>query len=234
MSEKINIKLSDQRSEEDMLMESILIPELDQLYADVLSFRSTESYRGLLKFVAKFPHMAAYNAMLLYMQYPGCQYALSAYEWRIKFQRSINPGATPLIILRTFGPISFVFDISDTKGKDVPDTVINPLKASGHVNEAMMEQLIRNLLREGIRFSMVDHAGGSGGLIAFAKIPEEVITIGQKKGKPVRIRTMFEIVVNSNSNLPSHYATILHELGHFYCGHCPQPKATWHRVGGGG
>lgn len=209
------------------MMENTLIPELDQLYSDVLGFKSTKSYRGLLDFVVKFPHIAPYNAILLYLQYPGCRYALSANEWRWKFNRTVKPGSTPLIILRTFGPVSFVFDIGSTEGEDVPESILNPLKASGYVTEGMMEQLVRNLTREGIRFSMVDHAGGNGGLIAFGAIPETIIRLGTKNGKSVRIRTLFEIVVNSNSNLPSRYATILHELGHFYCGHCPHPKANW-------
>ncbi len=114
------------------------IPELDMLYQDVLSYRSSQAFKGMMNFIKDFPHIAPYNAMLLHMQFPGCQLALTAYEWKRHFNRYVNLGARPLIILRTFGPISFVFDISDTGGDPVPDKVLHPYRTKGNVTKLIM------------------------------------------------------------------------------------------------
>ena len=82
-------------------MQQTMIPELDKLYSDVLSYRSSEAFKGMMDFVKKFPHIAPFNAMLLYMQFPGCQFALTAYEWIRHYIRYFKLGARPLIILRT-------------------------------------------------------------------------------------------------------------------------------------
>lgn len=204
----------------------IIVPELDKLYQSVLAYRSSKAFKEMIDFVKDFPDIAPFNAMLLHMQFPGCQLALTPGDWWWKYHRSVKLGARPLIIMRTFGPVSFVFDISDTEGDPVPDYALHPFRTIGDVKEHMMDALIGNMLKEGIRFSKGDQAAFSGGFIAYNGIPEKIIRIQHGKNG-VNIRTIFEIVVNKNSELPVQFATILHELGHFYCGHCPNEKATW-------
>lgn len=210
----------------DKHMQPNTTPELDKLYQDVLAYRSSEAFKGMMNFIKNFPHIAPYNAMLLHMQFPGCQLALTAEDWRRHFKRFVNLGARPLIIMRTFGPISFVFDISDTEGDPVPDSVLHPFRTKGAVTKQMMNALTHNMLGEGIRFSEGDQAAFSGGFIAYGGIPEKVVEI-QDRGRKVNIWTVFEIVVNKNNELPVQFATLLHELGHFYCGHCPNKRAKW-------
>lgn len=207
-------------------MQQITIPELDKLYSDVLSYRSSKAFTGMLEFVKKFPGVAPYNAMLLHMQYPGCQLALTAEDWAIKYGRSVKLNARPLIILRTFGPISFVFDINDTEGKEVPENVLHPIRAVGVVTMNMMNKVVFNMLREGVRYSQGDHSSYSGGFIAYDGIPEKVYQI-HDGGKTIKFWTIFEIVVNKNNDLPSQFATLLHELGHYYTGHTRNPRAKW-------
>ena len=209
-----------------MSMQQTMIPELDKLYSDVLSYRSSKAFTGMLEFVKKFPGVAPYNAMLLHMQYPGCQLALTAEDWVLKYGRVVKLNARPLIILRTFGPISFVFDINDTEGKEVPESVLHPYKAVGVVTQNMMNMVILNMLREGVRYSQGDHSSYSGGYIAYDGIPAKVFQL-RDGGKIVKIWTIFEIVVNKNDDLPLQFATLLHELGHYYCGHTRNPRAKW-------
>ncbi|OQB20415.1 MAG: hypothetical protein BWY11_02434 [Firmicutes bacterium ADurb.Bin182] len=207
-------------------MDSNQIPELDKLYRDVSSYRNSNAYKELLNFVKRFPKLAPYNAMLIYMQYPGCQYAATAYEWE-RFGRYVNLDARPLVILRTFGPVSFVFDVNDTTGTDLPEDVLNPLKVKGEITEAMFKHLTSNMLNEGVRYSFADQGSGSGGLIRYGGIPEIIYEIKHVNANSINIRTIFEIVLNKNQTQETNYATILHELGHMYCGHCPHPKAKW-------
>jgi len=74
--------------------------------------------------------------MLLHVQNPGIRYALRAPLWEKKFSRRVKPGAHPYVVLRTMGPLAFVFDVSDTEARDgfappLPALVENPFPARG-------------------------------------------------------------------------------------------------------
>lgn len=50
------------------------IPELDRLFQDVRSYRSSKNYMELLDFIKRFRNIAPYNAMLIRIQKPGSKY----------------------------------------------------------------------------------------------------------------------------------------------------------------
>ncbi|MBK7442542.1 MAG: hypothetical protein IPI65_13570 [Bacteroidetes bacterium] len=45
---------------------------------------------------------------------------LSAEKWK-KYRRTIKKNARPLLILMPFGPVEFVYDITDTEGDEIPE-----------------------------------------------------------------------------------------------------------------
>lgn len=96
------------------------IPELDKLFQDVREYRSSKNYMELLDFIKRFRNIAPYNAMLIHIQKPGSKYIASAKDWYARFGRRPKPGARPLIILWTFGPVSFVYELEDTEGEEFP------------------------------------------------------------------------------------------------------------------
>lgn len=202
------------------------IPELDMLYQEVESYSSTQAYKDLLLFVKKFPDIAPYNALLIHIQNPGCAYALSARNWRQKYNRRVKPGAKPLVILQTFGPVSFVFDINETEGEAIPENILRPLTARGNVSKHRYDALVQNLFKEGIRLRETSYGSHLGGMIV-SGVEQREHTIPVSPKKDAIVRTIFEIVLNSNHDLPTKFATILHELGHYYCGHCYNKKASW-------
>lgn len=80
-------------------MKNKSVPELDKLFNEIGTYRKSDELKELFEFVKKFSHTAPYNAMLLHIQKPGSQYVASAAEWENKFNRTIKPGARPLVIL---------------------------------------------------------------------------------------------------------------------------------------
>ena len=98
--------------------------ELDQLFLEVGTYRDATDYMELLKFVRRFRKMKPYNAMLLHVQKPGSTFVASASDWWKQFQRKPKPDARPLVILRPFGPVAFVYELSDDEiiRGDVPMT----------------------------------------------------------------------------------------------------------------
>ena len=207
-------------------MDSKNIPELDRLFTEIGTYRKSDELKKLYQFVKKFPHIAPYNAMLLHIQKPGSNYVASFVEWKHSFNRTVKPGSRPLVILRPFGPVAFVFELSDTVGEDpFPKELLNPFSVVGEVPESSYDQLVDNMKCDGIKYDETDHGTGSAGSIQISKLGE-VITLVRPR-KTVEIRAHYVMLVNRNHPLETRFATILHELAHLYCGHLGAPDPNW-------
>lgn len=76
------------------------IPEIDQLFVQLQTFRETNNFYKIIKSVAALYNFSAYNAALIHLQKPGAIFAATATKWEKKFNRYIKPNARPLIILK--------------------------------------------------------------------------------------------------------------------------------------
>src|SRR5206468_5834001 len=88
---------------------------LDDLITRALAYRTGPELKALFDFMRRFRHIAPYNAMLLHVQNPGIGYALQPRFWARDYHRRVRPGARPYVILQPFGPVAFVFELSDTE-----------------------------------------------------------------------------------------------------------------------
>jgi hypothetical protein len=207
-------------------MENKSLPELDKLFYEIGTYRESHEIKMLFDFVKKFPHIAPYNAMLLHIQKPGSQYVASAVEWQRRFNRIVNPGARPLVILRPFGPVSFVFDLGDTTGEDpFPEKLLNPFKVKGSIKKTVFNNLLSNLKRDGILYCETEHGTSSAGFIQTNHSNTKSKIIHGKKEYLVNI--LYNMVINRKHPIETKFATILHELGHLYCGHLGTPNPKW-------
>ena len=159
--------------------------------------------------------MAPFNAMLLHVQKPGSQFVTSAEEWRNKYGRTIKPGARPLIILQPFGPVAFVYEYNDTIGPPLPDSVVAPFKTNRVITQKQLHRLVDNIKADGIGTWHNNYGTNRAGQIQWH--PEtEILTTADRK---YDVKSHFTIVYNDNLSDTEVYTTILHELGHLYCGH---------------
>ncbi|MBQ7704038.1 MAG: hypothetical protein IJT73_01210 [Selenomonadaceae bacterium] len=207
------------------------VQEIDELYNNVKRFRSTAFSRDLLNFIAKFPFIAPYNAMLIFMQKPGSKYVATAKVWKERFGRVPKPEARPLIIMKLFGPVSFVFEISDTEGKDVPEEILNPFKASGSLQGKIFFNLREGLTKEAIEYHEQNYGTQKAGHIQRIQRldrPKKMFLGKNQKGTPIYLISNFAIVVNENLDELEKAATIFHELGYYFCGHLPMPNNIKH------
>ncbi len=207
-------------------MKTKSIPELDKLFIEIGTYRKSSEFKELLDFIKKFPHIAPYNAMLIHIQKPGSQYVASANEWSRRFKRFINPGARPLVILRPFGPVAFVFELGDTHGNSpFPSELLNPFRVEGEIHDGIFNNLIKNLKTDGISYTEADHGTSSAGFIQINQSKhEEKIT---RTNKEIWVKILYNMVVNRTHPKETRFATILHELGHIYCGHLGTPNQKW-------
>lgn len=200
-------------------------PEIDRLYDEVLDYRKTTDFKELLAFVSKFRHVAPYNAMLIHIQKPGSTYVASAADWNFRFNRRVKAGARPLLILKPFGPVSFVFEYNDTEGDPLPDDLVRPFKNNAPVNESQLNRLIKGAGYDGIDVGWQQYGTSRAGQIEFS---EHSSTLRfQLRERVYSILSNYSIVLNENISCSEQFTTMLHELGHFYCGHINLNNMKW-------
>lgn len=187
---------------------------LDDLIKRALAYRTGAELQELLTFSRRFPHMAPYNAMLLHVQNPGICYALRAAMWEKSFGRRVKPGARPYVILRTMGPVEFVFDVSDTEPIDpardrVPALVTNPFPAKGKPPRLALKRLTTACAKVSIQVVWQDLASNLAGDVR-----------RDPKGT-----AEFYLRLNLKHSDAQQLGTLSHELAHVFCGHLGLDRA---------
>ena len=173
-------------------------------------------YRGLLDYVSRFRRYSAYNCFLVRVQRPTVGYVATPSDWMREFRRRVKPDARPLVMLRPFGPVMFVYDIADTEGTPAPPNLMNPFDAQGELDPAVWSNTVGNCERDRIRVIGRVMSKTSAGLARCTVAP------GPKQVPK------FEVIYNKNQKRVEAYCTLVHELAHIYLGHsCGHPKRKW-------
>ena len=176
---------------------------LARMLDDAAAYQCGAHYRDLLRFVARMRRFSPYNALLLHRQKPGLGFAATARDWLKRWRRTVKPDARPLVVLKPFGPVAFVYDVLDTEA--LPDAPELPrdafaFPATGEVGAPLLAAVMAAVERGGIQIVEVDAGDGRGGSIAAAA------------GR-------YTLRVNRNHPRATRFATIAHELAHLYLGH---------------
>ena len=179
---------------------------LDQLLDDVRNLKSRSNIVKLCEMTVRMRRHAPFNVMLIYLQRPNVTHVQSAADWRA-LGRFPKAEALPIVILRVFGPVEFVFDVADTEGKPIPEQLElgnlggNPFGADGSLSGEVLKSFIGKCGRFHIRVVELD---------------ERIM----KAGHAQRIaRDIFEIELNINHRTEQKFCTLCHELAHIFCGH---------------
>lgn len=181
---------------------------IDQLITDTRLYDSARTVKELLDFTARLRHLAPFNAMLLHIQKPGLSFAARANDWWNRFRRRPKLYARPLVVLRNFGPVEFVYDILDTDGEPLPDAAFS-FPTAGAVPSGWMASAEGRLSRIAIQIGWLDHGDYTAGHARQLK----------PYGDKDRVE-WFEVGVNRNHEAPVQLVTLAHELTHIYLGHC--------------
>ena len=205
---------------------------IDDLVSDALRYRSSADYRELLEFMARFRRQKPFNALLLHAQRPGARFVAPAHRWREKYERQVRPGETPLVALQPFGPVMFVYDVSQTEPMGdhaLPDRFANAFAMPPLQNvEKALPRLIENAKADGVRVSYgaagADHAGH---ITAVIEGRTQDVVVNRRLMTSVAVPVRYELVLNRGHSPTEQLATLAHELGHLYCGHLGTPDHTW-------
>lgn len=185
---------------------------IEQLIAETALYRTSKNLAELLEFVSKFRSFAPFNAMLLHIQKPGLTHAATARDWIKRFGRRPQAHARPLLILRSMGPVDFVFDVLDTEGKPLPIDAF-AFATLGQLDELRFAELTSGFSKEKIELLRLDAGDGSAGWIKF------IARSDTANGKH-----SYQLAYNCNHSPATRFVTLAHELAHLFLGHLGADK----------
>lgn len=198
---------------------------IDELFATVQDYASTDKFRELLRFTAHFKKYAPYNAMLIHIQNPGARYVLPARSWQ-KYNRVVINDRRPIIILWPFSPIYCVYDVGDTmvmpgRNDRFPKELAKPYDGDPdkQVEVWRFRKLVDNLKYWGIVYEEMKTAESYSGKLEVGRDNDPDIVFAKEDRCPKAWRPAYSIRVSIGANTSVKFATIVHELGHLFCGH---------------
>lgn len=206
---------------------------LDELFNLARQYNSSRAYYELVTFVARFRFYSPFNAMLVHIQMPGATFVATPYRWLRGYGRRIKTGARPLVILQPKGPVMFIFDVSDTAPEPgappLPHEVTQPFSVRGGRVRGELERTIENANRDGV--AVVERQAGSQSAGQIRTVGSGAYLEFRVKDPPqpvhVKVPLRYELLLNANHSAEAKYATLVHELGHLYCGHLGTPNNAW-------
>ena len=200
---------------------------LDELFTSARRYSSSKDYFDLIQFVRRFKRYSPFNAMLVHIQKPGARYVLRASEWEDKYNRKLLPAAQPLVALQPMSPVMFLFDVSDTEGAPLPREIESPFEPRCGCVGKELEQTLVNCARDGIRVHYVRQGSQAAGSIR--PVDAQMTVLGRStiefRGKQIPVE--YELVLSESMTREAQYGTLVHELGHLYCGHLGSRNQKW-------
>lgn len=195
---------------------------LDTLFSQVLTYRRSEHFSSFMHRIAGLTKLSPYNAMLVYMQRPGAGEVATASQWKT-MGAEIKEGANPLVILRPFGPVEFVFEegdlVPETKPKEL-STIFEIKK--GEVSKRELYRLVDNLKGRGINVNFIQQGIHSAGYVtpSHSNLP----LIYHFRKNLYKVQCIHDIVINDNLSAAEQFSALIHEVAHIYCGHTGDQK----------
>jgi hypothetical protein len=193
---------------------------IDGLFQDAVKHEGSTAFTSYIEFARRMSNLSVYNAMLVRIQRPGAAAVATEKKWNA-IQRHVRPGAIPIVVLRPFGPVSFLYEVADTDGFPLPGEDANPFVAHGEMHEVEWGHLLKhhrekNAIRIEERNFGALLAGNARNIQAKPSLVPDIA------------QTEWLIQLNQNHTIPTRFATLAHELGHIFCGHCgADPKGRW-------
>lgn len=195
---------------------------IDGLFRQALAEKGGSAFDEFLDFAERFSNLSVYNAMLVRVQRPGAAAVGSRSQWK-RQGRTVNPDAIPIVILQPFGPVRFIYEISDMEGREIPGEKASSLFADGEISQDTYDKTKAAAEKYGVQVEETDKYGALlAGTAAGISIRPELL---DTKGK-----MPFRVKLNKAHDLPTRFATLAHKLGQVYCGHIGgDPKGRWPR-----
>ena len=180
---------------------------IDELFQRSMQFKNSKEYWSFFNFIGKIIHYSHYNAMLIYMQDPTVRYFGTPGYWKKTFDRTVNEGAKPYVIIVPFGPAALAYNLYETSGELTPDEFLTRgfkgelFQIKGDIPKELYTEIKK-------------------GLIEYKIYVDEVPMPFNKNGETDDYSNGTIRIKISNRTTPAQaFATLIHELAHNFLGH---------------
>lgn len=197
----------------------------NKLFNEILKFGSFNNFVDFAIFIGKMKNLSVFNAAMIFCQRPGAIWVETEKDWASR-GRFLKPNATPLVILKPFAPVEFVYEYEETVGDDLPFL-------SGAIQQTEIEELngvnlnaVFCRLNDNLIYVAEKPLGERQS--GFVEVPKEEILVEVVKGNGnlFILPAQYAIILNKNKSVSQKFLTIIHELGHLFCGHLPLPESA--------
>jgi hypothetical protein len=186
---------------------------IDHLIHQGQAYRSTEAFREMVDFMARFRDYSPYNNMLVKVQNPSCGFYATAKDWWNRHERRLKEDARPMLILAPMHPVMLVYDQDQTEGKEVPESLKNFARFKGEWNPEWLSHMVENAeKRDRIQVQFKPLSSTNAGF-ATTQVHDT--------------RWKMRIVIHTELDGPSRFGVLCHELAHIHLGHLGTDSDYW-------
>lgn len=186
---------------------------IDNLIHQGKAYRSTEAFREMVDFMARFRDYSPFNNMLVKLQNPSCGFYATAKDWWCRHERRLKEDARPMLILAPMHPVMLVYDQDQVEGDDFPEALQNFAKFTGKWNPNWLSNLVENAeKRDRIQVQFKNLSSTHAGFAT----PE----VRDSHWK-------MRIAIHAELDEPSRFGVLCHELAHIHLGHLGTDSDYW-------
>jgi hypothetical protein len=204
-------------------------PSQGELRAMLTGALSTPTPEGVMQFARSAVRHKAYGPFNIYMihtQRPGAGAVASSQAWH-RLGRTVRKGAIPILILKPLGPITQVFEELDTEPQPQREPETDAFAATGKFDPARLATLIERLGKRTKRHLVVRTfpatlGSNLAGWITGSVEPQSSVSPRVSKAEMAANggkESVWDVTINAQLTPAEQFVTLLHELGHLFCGH---------------
>lgn len=196
---------------------------LDEMFAVGERLRDSGTYRGMLRFISRFPQYSAFNGCLMFIQNPKARFVATAGAWERRFGRKPRPDARPLMILAPMAPVLFLYDIEETSGPPIAADVLKPAAVTNRQLKEIYEKTVENCSVHGIAVRYVDTADPRLGQVAVLTVQTRALY----RDLAPEGRDNYLVLLGNQESLVARYGALARQLGQIFCGHLGIDASAW-------
>lgn len=185
-------------------------------------FSATSRHFEVLAYLKQCSFLAPYNAFLVMQQRRSPSLVMTAEQWK-RYGREPRSDVQPIVILKHFGPVSFVYDLADTYGDQlagIPPNIpthelirrIFPTDGWFPGIEERYKRLVDAIKSQGVFFTEVPLKPELSGKVRLLR----PLDFEVNKRRPLE---SYAIEINECHPVEVKLSGLVHELAHIYCNH---------------